>query len=91
MFAIAFTIFAVMGWLTLPLGPIWPAFPYIHQVGTVPLTDNGLLTAEFRSARISVFLQFIVRPNEDAASAKLSMESCNASSESAISAQSSAY
>ena len=57
----------------------------------VPLTDNGFLTAEFWSAMTSVFLQFIVRPNEDAASAKLSMWSCNASSESAISAQSSAY
>ena len=57
----------------------------------VPLTDNGFLTTEFWSARTSVFLQFIVRPNEDAASAKLSMESWNASSESAISAQSSAY
>ena len=41
----------------------------------VPLTDNGFLIAEFWSARTSVFLQFIVRPNEDAASAKLSMES----------------
>ena len=50
------------------------------------MTDNGFLTPEFWSARTSVFLQFIVRPNEDAASAKLSMESCNASSESAISA-----
>ena len=39
----------------------------------VPLTDNGFLTAEFWSAMTSVFLQFIVRPNEDAASAKLSM------------------
>ena len=37
----------------------------------VPLTDNGFLTAEFWSAMTSVFLQFIVRPNEDAA--KLSM------------------
>ena len=46
----------------------------------VPLTDNGFLTTEFWSARTSVFLQFIVRPNEDAESAKLSMESCNASS-----------
>ena len=50
----------------------------------VPLTDNGFLTAEFWSSRTSVFLQFTMRPDEDAASAKLSMESCNASSESAI-------
>ena len=57
----------------------------------VPLTDIGFLTAEFWSTMTSVYLQFIVRPNEDAASAKLYMESCNASSESAISAQSSAY
>ena len=54
----------------------------------IPLTDNGFLTTEFWSASTSVFLQFIVRLNEDAASAKLSMESCNASSESTISAQS---
>ena len=57
----------------------------------VPLTDNGFLTAELWSAMTSVFLQFIVRPNEDVAFAKLSMESSNASSESAISAQSSTY
>ena len=57
----------------------------------VPLTDNGFLTAEFWSARTSVLLLFIVRPNEDEASLKLPMEACNASAESAISVQSSAY
>ena len=33
----------------------------------VPLTDNGFFNGEFWSARTSVFLQFTVRPNEDAA------------------------
>ena len=37
----------------------------------VPFTDNGFLTAEVWSARTSDVLQFIVRPNEDAVSAKL--------------------
>ena len=58
----------------------------------VPLTDNGFLTTEFWSASTSVFLQFIVRPNEDAAYMQsYQWNIVMPSSESAISAQSSAY
>ena len=53
----------------------------------VLFNNNVFLTVVFRNARTFVFLQFIVRPNEETASANQSMLSSNASSESAIGAQ----